>query len=211
MTIALSALTVLTAVVLLVVLIGGGDDDSTSDRVERGENAPAADEDSRQAEAETPAAADRAEVAKQERRAGTKAVEDAYDKLDDASNEWFVQPDADVRAALKSARDDPTLAAFCDLMSRRAQQQSADYGRRSIGVLEVKKWNCPMGVSLVLRRINQTGEYRPLSRVKIVNLNAEGNKATATISLGKGPLQSVPMVREDGAWKIAATTPADAN
>ena len=41
---------------------------------------------------------------------------------------------------------------------------------------------------------------------KIGAVNAEGDRATATVRFGKGaPLTSIPLVKEDGEWKLGSS------
>lgn len=94
---------------------------------------------------------------------------------------------------------------ICDLMSEAARKQTVEYARRSSGLKE--KWTCPKAVGLLVGRSQRLGGFGKTLRAEVVGVNAEGDRATATIRFGKGPLRTVPLVREDGEWKLG-TSPA---
>lgn len=92
---------------------------------------------------------------------------------------------------------------ICDLMSEAAREQTIEYARRSSG--RKAKWTCPKAVGLLVGRSQRLNTFGRTLRAEVVGVNAEGDRATATIRFGKGPLSSVPLVREDGEWKLAAS------
>lgn len=97
--------------------------------------------------------------------------------------------------------------AICGLMSGPARRQTIQYARRSSGLKE--KWTCPKAVGLLVGRSQRLGGFGKTLKAEVVGVNAEGDRATATIRFGKGPLTTVPLVRENGKWKLG-TAPAAA-
>lgn len=92
---------------------------------------------------------------------------------------------------------------ICDLMSEAARKQTIEYARRSSGLKE--KWTCPKAVGLLVGRSQRVGGFGKTLKADVLGVNAEGDRATATIRFGKGPLRTVPLVREDGEWKLGAS------
>lgn len=92
---------------------------------------------------------------------------------------------------------------ICDLMSEAARKQTVEYARRSSGLKE--KWTCPKAIGLLVGRSQRLGTFGRTLKAEVVGVNAEGDRATATIRFGKGPLTSVPLVKEDGEWKLGAS------
>jgi hypothetical protein len=92
-------------------------------------------------------------------------------------------------------------AAFCDLMSEKAQAQTIDYARVSSAV--ARKWDCETAVEQLVLRSKGTGGFRQASRAEVLGVNTEGGRGTATIRFGGGAVTSVPLVREGDEWKLA--------
>lgn len=94
-------------------------------------------------------------------------------------------------------------AGFCELMSEKAREQTIEYARRSSGIDQ--EWNCENSVELLVLRSKRTGGFKQTRAAKVVGINVEGDRATATVRFGKGPLTSIPLVKEDGEWKLGAS------
>jgi hypothetical protein len=138
-------------------------------------------------------------------RAGAKAVDEVYDDFAAAVDDGVASPDAQVRDTLDAAADDERLASICDLMSEQAKQQTIVYAKRSAGLGDVE-WTCENATALLLRRARQAGGVKRSLQAEIVGVNVEGDRATASIRFGgKGPITAIPMVKEDGSWKLAAS------
>lgn len=93
--------------------------------------------------------------------------------------------------------------SFCDLMSEAAIEQTIAYARQASG--EAKDWDCEKAIELLVLRSKQTGGFKRAQKAKVVGVNAEGDRATASVRFGKGPIAAIPLVREDGEWKLAAS------
>lgn len=92
---------------------------------------------------------------------------------------------------------------LCALMSEDARELTIDYARRSSGL--VKEWDCEGAVDLLVLRSERFGGLKRAKQAEVIGVNAEGDRAMATIRFGGGALTSVPMVREGGEWKLAAS------
>lgn len=92
--------------------------------------------------------------------------------------------------------------SFCALMSDEAREQTIEYARRSSGLDQ--EWNCENSVELLVLRSKRTGGFKRTRNAKIVGVNAEGDRATATVRFGKGPLTSISLVKEGDEWKLGA-------
>jgi hypothetical protein len=95
-------------------------------------------------------------------------------------------------------------ASFCELMSEEAVAQTIHYAKVSSGV--AKQWDCESAVELLVIRSKRTGGFEGAQKAEVLGVNAQGNQATATVRFGDGPATSLPLVREDGEWKLAANT-----
>lgn len=93
-------------------------------------------------------------------------------------------------------------AAFCELMSERAERQTVRYAKRSSGI--ARRWNCESAVEHLVLRSKRTGGLKRTRKAQVVGVNAEGERATASVRLGKR-ITSIPLVREDGEWRLAAS------
>src|SRR6218665_322379 len=107
------------------------------------------------------------------------------------------------REMLDAAKDNAALASVCDLMSEKAKRQTVVYARRSSGLAEVD-WTCENATALLLRRASDAGSLKRTLRAKVVGVNAHGNRATASVRFGR-TISSVALIKEDGAWKLAAS------
>jgi uncharacterized protein HemX len=94
-------------------------------------------------------------------------------------------------------------AAFCDLMSEEARQQTVAYAKQASG--EAKDWTCAEAIELLVLRSKQTGGFKQARQAKVVGVNAEGDRATASIRFGNGPVTSVSLVKEDGEWRLGSS------
>lgn len=94
-------------------------------------------------------------------------------------------------------------AAFCELMSEEAQAQTVQYAKASSAI--AREWSCESAVELLVTRSKRFGASEWVRSARVIGVNARGDKATATVRFGDGPVTSVPLVREDGEWKLAAT------
>jgi len=139
-------------------------------------------------------------------RAGADAVASMYEELGAAVDAGIASADVPVGDTLENASTSEALGGICDFMSVEARRQTIVYARRSAGRSGVQ-WTCEAATGLLLRRATVAGDgvTRP-RRAEVVGVNADGDRATATIQFGgRGPLTTLPLVREDGEWKLAAS------
>ncbi|MEX0973685.1 MAG: hypothetical protein WDZ46_10580 [Solirubrobacterales bacterium] len=94
-------------------------------------------------------------------------------------------------------------AAFCELMSEPAREQTVAYARQASG--EAKDWDCEQAIELLVLRSKQTGGFESAQQAEVIGVNAEGDRATASVRFGKGPVTSIALVKEDGEWKLGAS------
>lgn len=142
---------------------------------------------------------------REQARAGVAAVDEVYDDFGAAVDDGIAAVDVPVRDVLERASDDERLANVCDLMSEEAKQQTIEYAKRSAGLADVT-WTCENATGLLLRRTRQTGGLKRSLKAEVVGVNVDGDRATASIRFGgKGPISAVPLVKEDGQWKLAAS------
>jgi hypothetical protein len=94
-------------------------------------------------------------------------------------------------------------ASFCDLMSEEAVAQTIHYAKVSSGIQQ--QWDCESAVDLLVIRSKRAGGFGGVRKAEVIGVNAEGDRATATVKFGGGAATSIPLVREDGEWKLAAT------
>lgn len=163
---------------------GSEEDGSTRSAGSTGQTTPtgSADPVASRAGGEAPGASE------EEREAG-KAVASFYEILGSDSAQ------RDDRTAIDSA-------AFCELMSEEAREQTVRYAKASSGI--AREWDCEAAVELLVLRSKGRG-FEGASRVEVVGVNAEGDRATASVRFGGGPIATLPLVREDDGWKIAAS------
>jgi hypothetical protein len=91
--------------------------------------------------------------------------------------------------------------SFCELMSEEAVAQTVRYAEVSSGLQ--REWDCDSAVEQLVLRSKRTDGFRDLQQTKVLGINVAGERATATIQLGGGTVSSVPLVKEDGEWKLA--------
>lgn len=87
-------------------------------------------------------------------------------------------------------------------MSEEAQAQTIHYAKVSSGIEQ--KWDCEAAVELLVIRSKRTGAFKGAQKAEVIGVNAQGERATATIRFGNGPATALPLVKEDGEWKLAA-------
>lgn len=58
---------------------------------------------------------------------------------------------------------------------------------------------------MLVRRFKQAGGFERVRQAEVVGVNAEGDRAT--VRFGRGPLTTIPLVREDGEWKLGSSIP----
>jgi len=92
-------------------------------------------------------------------------------------------------------------ATFCDLMSEAALAQTVRYAEVASGL--DREWDCESAVELLVARSKRAGQLDDLRRAEVLGVNVKGDKATATVRFGDGAATSVPLVKEDGEWKLA--------
>jgi hypothetical protein len=138
-------------------------------------------------------------------RVGARAIDDIYADLADVAKAPMADVEVSLRAGLDAADADPGLRGVCALLSERAKRQTIVYGKRASGLGDVD-WTCEKATVVLLRRARRTGRLERSLEATVVGVNAEGDRATATMRFGgpRGQLSTVPMVREDGEWKLAA-------
>lgn len=186
---------------------GGGGEDPTSTSASRVEPAQA------RANARVKAHNEKVRQRYQERRRAEapteseveaeRAAAEAYEGMESISGARYLAPEVNIQIGLNRAGGAEGLREFCDFMSTEAREQTIAYVEQtsSLGGIE---WDCEKAVALLVRRSNQaTGHSRPAA-VEVVGINAKGRRGTATIRVGDAPLTTVPLVREEGEWKLAA-------
>lgn len=88
-------------------------------------------------------------------------------------------------------------------MSKQAREQTIAYAEQESGVK--RQWSCEKAIELLIRLSKRAGGFKDVRRAKVLGVNAVGDRATASIRFGKGPVTSIPLVKEDGKWKLAAS------
>jgi hypothetical protein len=138
-------------------------------------------------------------------REGGASVDDVYEGFAAAVDQGIASTEVAPRDTLKAAAGNESLTRVCDLMSEQAKRQTVVYAKRSAGLADVK-WNCENATGLLLRRASQAGGLKKSLRARIVGVNVGGDRATASVRFGgKGPISAIPLVKEDGDWKLAAS------
>jgi hypothetical protein len=94
--------------------------------------------------------------------------------------------------------------SFCELMSEPARQQTIRYAEVSSGI--AREWDCESAVEFLVVRSKRSGGFEAAQKAEVIAVNARADKATATVRFGQGPVTSLPLVREDGEWKLAASS-----
>lgn len=144
-----------------------------------------------------------AEAPSSEEAQATQAAAEAYQGIGALSKLRYLNGGFDVRAGLRRAEGSKALHRLCEFMSAEAQAQTIEYAEASSGI--PGDWSCEKANALLVRRANVASGGRAPGRVKVLGVNADGDRATATIQVGGQPITTVPLVEEDGEWKLAAT------
>lgn len=188
----------LIAVALLGIGVGacGGEDSNGPS-----ESSSPAEVEAKQAELDAEVAAHNAEVRDElrERRAVARPTE--TEQAARQSAERFYEILATDRGGANRTTIDSE--SFCDLMSEEARAQTVHYAEVSSGLGQ--QWDCESAVDLLVIRSKRAGGFEGTQRAEVIGVNAEGDRATATIRFGAGQVTSVPLVREDGEWKLGAS------
>ncbi len=139
-------------------------------------------------------------------RQGVASVEDVYESFAAAAEAGVANAKVPALNTLEAAGENESLTTVCDLMSEKAQRQTVTYAKRSAGLADVE-WTCEKAAGLLLRRAGQAkGGLKRSLQAEVVGVNADGDRATATVRFGKeGPTTSIALVKEDGKWKLAAS------
>lgn len=192
-------------VVVLVLVLSGGDDEhdpvssapSTTVAQPPETTSRASARPSRPARAQQPTFSG-------EEQDGAEAVDTAYGKLDKAIDVGVAPLRGDVREGINEAQNVTALTDICELMSDEAVDETVGYVERTAGYRDID-WTCEKAMAVLMRRVRIAGGLEQARRAKVVGMNIDGDRATATLSFGKGrPLGTVGLVREDGDWKLAA-------
>jgi len=94
--------------------------------------------------------------------------------------------------------------ALCDLMTEEARKEAIDYVRRSSG--RQQEWTCESAVGLLVGRAQRVGKLKRTRQARVVGVNVEGDRATASVEFGKGRgITPIPLVKEEGQWKIGSS------
>lgn len=151
-------------------------------------------------------AKERAEVKAQNEKTlkeykGRKAAKLTRDELEakESADDFYAILSTDTGGANRTTIDSES---FCDLMSAKAQAQTIEYAKISSSIQQ--EWDCETAVDLLVLRSKRTGGFKGVKGAEVIGVNAEGNRATATVRFGNGPATSIPLVKEDGDWKLAA-------
>jgi hypothetical protein len=89
--------------------------------------------------------------------------------------------------------------AVCDLMTEKARKETADYVR-------IKDATCEQAFTLLLRRTKNAGTLDETLKARVIGVNVQGDRATATVQFGPdGAATAVPLVKEDGEWKLGGS------
>jgi hypothetical protein len=137
-------------------------------------------------------------------KSGAAAVEDVYAGFGDAIEDGVAAADVPASNTLDAAAGNESLTKVCDLMSEQAKRQTVEYAKRSAGLADVE-WTCEKATGLLLRRAGQAGGLKRSLRAEVVGVNVDGERATASVRFGKGATTSIPLVKEDGRWKLGTS------
>jgi hypothetical protein len=139
-------------------------------------------------------------------RAGAVAVDSVYEDLAGAVRGRVAAIDVAVGSTLSAAEGNDGLTRICDLMSEQARRETIVYAQRSSKLGGVD-WTCEKATALFLRRTRESRHLDRTLRAEVIGVNAEGDRATATVRFGgpKGRLSTIPLVKEDGRWKLAGS------
>lgn len=178
---------------LIALALGacGGDEDS-------GEGQGASNQSAAEQSAEVKAQNEQVQREYKQRQEAEAPSEDEQEAKQSASR-FYAILGAD-RAAGDPDRTEIDSAAFCELMSEQARAQTVHYAKVSSGLAQ--EWNCEKAVNLLVIRSKRAGGLKGTQQAKVIGVNAEGDRATATVRFGKGAATSIPLVKEDGEWKL---------
>jgi ATPase subunit of ABC transporter with duplicated ATPase domains len=176
---------------------GGGEDSSSTSAAEVRQAQVEA-----QAEASAEVKAHNEEVREeyQERRQ-TEAPSPEETEAEQAAADFYEVLGED-KAAKDPNRTTIDTTSFCELMSEEAIAQTIHYAKVSSGIQ--KQWDCESAVELLVIRSKRTGGFRGAQQAKVIGVNTQGDTATATVQFGSGPATAIPLVKENGEWKLAA-------
>lgn len=204
------AMGVAVAVVIAIVLIDSDDESQPPTPTPRAQTSVTTDADrerrtARPARPAGPGApVDPSNFEGPEERAGAKAVHGAYQGLANALKENVVPVQVDTRTALEDAEGVAGLTRLCDAMSSEARDETVEYARVTARLGDVE-WTCEKAMALLVRRTRVNRGVRRALAARVVTVSIRGDQASATLSFGKGqPLSSIPLVKEDGQWKIGS-------
>jgi len=143
---------------------------------------------------------------REQARQSADAVDRVYEDLGAAADAGVAAINVPIGRTLAVAEDDAGVAGMCDLMSEAAKRQTIDFAKRSSGVAGVD-WTCEKATALLLRRSRHTGGLKPSLQAEVLRVDADGDRATATVRFGgkRGRSRQIALVKEDGKWKLAAT------
>jgi hypothetical protein len=96
-------------------------------------------------------------------------------------------------------------ASFCDLLSAEAQAQTIHYAK--VTARNGQKWDCESAIDLLAIRSKRNGGFKAIEGAKVIGINVQGDRATATVRFANRPAVSLPLVKENGEWKLASTPP----
>lgn len=139
-------------------------------------------------------------------QAGAAALDEVYAGLEAAAAAGVANYDVPATDTLETAGDDERLGSVCALLSDEAKRQTVTYAKRSAGLADVA-WTCERAVGLLLRRAAQGGSLKRATRARVLGVNTEGDRATATVRVGgrNGRVTTLSLVKEDGTWKLGTT------
>jgi len=90
---------------------------------------------------------------------------------------------------------------ICELMSARARKQTVRYVEVASGVK--KDWDCEKAIRFLSDRVERRGALDDTKRARVVGVNVDGDRASASVRfVAGGPITTLPLVREDGAWRL---------
>lgn len=167
---------------------------------EEADTGPAQTQRETQAKADAKTESHNAEVAKEyERRQQAGAPSGEEREAGQAAADFYAVLAEDDANPNRTAIDS---VAFCELMSKEAQAETVHYARVSSGT--ARQWDCEAAIELLVVRAKRAGDFKGLQTAEVIAVNAQGDRATASVRFGKGPLTSIPMVLESGEWKLGA-------
>ena len=195
------ALLATVALALVLGVAACGDDDGSGSAGSENSSPPAEEVKEKQSEADAEVRARNERVRREYRERQEAAAPTPEEREAEETTESFYEILASDEGGKRRTTIDSD--AFCELMSVRAIDETVRYARQATG--EAKDWDCESAIELLVLRSKQTGSFKRAQRAEILGVNAEGDRATATIRFGKGPATSVSLVKEDGEWKLAST------